>query len=73
MKVYLSNISLEEGLKKYINEILSLKKIDTKFIDVDKSLNKVASDAVFAKLSSPFYNCSAMDGVAVKSKPYIHG
>lgn len=68
MKRYLSNISLEEGLKKYTNEILSLKKIDTKFIDVDKCLNKVTSDAVFAKLSSPFYNCSAMDGVAVKSK-----
>ncbi|MGL4912388.1 MAG: molybdopterin biosynthesis protein [Romboutsia sp.] len=64
---YLTNIPLEEGLNRYLQEIKYLNPLKSEYIDIDKCLNKVTSSAVYANLSSPFYNCSAMDGVAVKS------
>lgn len=68
MGKYLTNIALEEGLKKYIDKIKELRELETEYVDVEKSLNKMTCEAIYANLSSPFYNCSAMDGVAVKSK-----
>ncbi|WP_330408614.1 molybdopterin biosynthesis protein [Romboutsia weinsteinii] len=68
MNKYLSNVPLEEGLEKYLSVLKNSRVRDTEYIDIEESLNRMSSDAVYAKLSSPFYNCSAMDGVAVKSK-----
>ena len=68
MGKYLSNIPLQEGIKKYC-EFLDINKLrDTEYIDVEKSLNRMSSEAIYANLSAPFYNCSAMDGIAVKSE-----
>ncbi|MCR8744798.1 molybdopterin biosynthesis protein [Romboutsia lituseburensis] len=68
MGKYLMNIPLEDGLNKYLNEIKDLKNLEGEFIDIDNCLNKVTCEPVYSKLSSPFYNCSAMDGIAVKAK-----
>ncbi|HSQ87584.1 molybdopterin biosynthesis protein [Romboutsia sp.] len=65
---YLTNIALDDGLKQYLKEIESLKQLETEHVEIEKCLNKTSCDAVYAKLSSPFYNCSAMDGVAVKAE-----
>ena len=66
MGKYLSNIPLQEGIEKYC-KFLDINKIrDTEYIDVEKSLNRMSSEAIYANLSAPFYNCSAMDGIAVK-------
>ncbi|WP_434798088.1 molybdopterin biosynthesis protein [Terrisporobacter vanillatitrophus] len=68
MGKYLSNIPLQEGIEKYC-EFLDINKLrETEYIDVEKSLNRMSSEAIYANLSAPFYNCSAMDGIAVKSE-----
>lgn len=49
-------------------ELLSRKyKYKTEVIPVVDSLNRVSFSAVFAKVSSPYYSASAMDGIAVKA------
>jgi len=68
MGKYLSNITLQEGMEKYC-KFLDINKLrDTEYIYVEKSLNRMSSEAIYANLSAPFYNCSAMDGIAVKSE-----
>lgn len=68
MGKYLSNIPLQEGIEKYC-EFLDINKVRyTEYIDVEKSLNRMSSEAIYANLSAPFYNCSAMDGIAVKAE-----
>ncbi|MGL5346627.1 MAG: molybdopterin biosynthesis protein [Peptostreptococcaceae bacterium] len=68
MGKYLSNIPLKEGLDGYLEILNEHKILKEEYIDVDESLNRISSEAVYANLSSPFYNCSAMDGIAVKSE-----
>lgn len=68
MGKYLSNIPLQEGIEKYC-KFLDINKVrDTEYIDVEKSLNRMSSEAIYSNLSAPFYNCSAMDGIAVKAE-----
>ena len=68
MGKYLTNITLEEGLDKYL-KLLDINKVrESEYIDVEKSLNRMSSEAIYANLSAPFYNCSAMDGIAVKAE-----
>ena len=68
MGKYLSNIPLNEGLEKYLNLLNINGMRETEYIDVEESLNRMSSEAIYAKLSAPFYNCSAMDGIAVKAE-----
>lgn len=58
---YIDNIELESALNQY-REVLRLTPgIET--ITVDRSLNRVTKSLVYAQISSPFYNASAMDGI----------
>ena len=68
MGKYLSNIPLNEGLEKYLNLLNINGMRETEYIDVEESLNRMSSEAIYANLSAPFYNCSAMDGIAVKAE-----
>lgn len=65
--VYLSNYELEEAMNIYFNKLgkLSLQKETVKTWDAN---GRVTADAVFALISSPHYNSSAMDGIAAKSE-----
>ncbi len=63
---YLTNIPLKEGLKTYLNKFTKIE-LKKESIDVEKSLGRKTSEAIYANLSNPFYNCSAMDGIAVVS------
>ncbi len=65
-KVYLSNYELNEAINIYFDK-LNLK-IQTETINTWDALGRVTSNAVFANISSPHYNSSAMDGIAVKSE-----
>jgi putative molybdopterin biosynthesis protein len=68
--IYVGNMSLEEALIKWQKALDAhgvFDGLDTE-ISVDNSLGRVAAEAVFAKRSSPFYNASAMDGIAVQFK-----
>ncbi len=67
--IYLSNFSLEDALNLYRENL----KITPCYeeIDVKDSLDKISFEGVFAKISNPFYNSSAMDGIAtVAEKTY---
>jgi putative molybdopterin biosynthesis protein len=69
-KVFLSNMELEEAIKLYLDKIspIGSKKELIKTWDAN---GRVSCSPVFSKISSPFYNSSAMDGIAVlSSKTY---
>ncbi len=68
-KIYLDNISLEEAQDNFFNRIKEAGlKPEPETIPVEDSLDRITAEAVFARLSSPHYHASAMDGVAVRSK-----
>jgi putative molybdopterin biosynthesis protein len=67
--IYLENTDLEIALKGYLErfkEELENKAVET--ISVIDSLGRVTTEPYFAKYSSPNFNASAMDGIAVKSE-----
>jgi putative molybdopterin biosynthesis protein len=68
-KKYLSNTPLAEALHIY-NEALKAANIGTPLagerIAIADALGRVTSEAVIAKISSPFYHSAAMDGYTVK-------
>ncbi len=63
---YIDNMDVEKAIKLYFKE-LSIKG-DKEIVDVRESLGRVTWGAIYAKVSSPSYNASAMDGIAVNSK-----
>lgn len=66
--IYLSNIDLREGIELYLEAFGNLKNlISSEKIPVEESIGRITKEPVFAELSSPHYNASAMDGIAVKS------
>ncbi len=68
-KKYLDNLPLADAIGKYD---AALKKADAggplggELVPVSEALGRVTSEAVIAKLSSPFYHSAAMDGYAVR-------
>jgi putative molybdopterin biosynthesis protein len=65
--VYLSNYELKEALQIYLQKLELLNtKIET--VNTWDANGRVTAKAVFAVLSSPQYNSSAMDGIACKSE-----
>ena len=68
-KIYLENTPLHEALEKWTNKLNESgvnRPLQGEFVKVIDSLGRVTAEAVFAKISSPFYHSSAMDGYAVK-------
>ena len=63
--LYLKTIPVEEAKNLY--ETALSKVLETKYetIPVIESFGRVTRHAVYAKNSSPLYNASAMDGIAV--------
>jgi putative molybdopterin biosynthesis protein len=69
-KKYLGNLPLAEAVGKY-NEALTAAGIggplDGEATPIEDALGRVTSEAVVARVSSPFYHSAAMDGYAVRS------
>ncbi|UWG95580.1 molybdopterin biosynthesis protein [Dehalobacter sp. DCM] len=66
---YLNNMELNEALQRYLEVIASLNKNqETEEIAVKDSFGRITSEAVYANISSPHYNASAMDGIALLAK-----
>lgn len=66
--LYLNNTPVEEAKKIYIDALSDLLERPRKeMVQVVESLDRVSSDAVYAKYSSPLYNCAAMDGIMLES------
>lgn len=68
-EIYLEGTSLEEALENWLlrfdTEFFS-RPLPSEIIHVKDSLGRVTAEAIIAKISSPFYHSSAMDGYAVK-------
>lgn len=68
--VYLDDRPWEEaleGLLKHLEAVGSLTPGAPEEISVEEALGRVTAEPVFARNSSPHYNASAMDGIAVDS------
>lgn len=70
-KVYLSNYELEDAIKIFFDKLGDISQ-ETEYVTTWEALGRVTAEAVFAKISSPHYNSSAMDGIAVLSSK-THG
>ena len=66
--IYLENTPLADALKLWAEKIASegVRPLEGEPVSVGDSLGRITSGAVFARLSSPFYHSSAMDGYAVR-------
>lgn len=68
-KKYLDNEPLADALRKYQDALSAAgigKPMPGESIPIADALGRVTSEAVIAKISSPFYHSAAMDGVAVR-------
>ncbi|HSN58452.1 MAG TPA: molybdopterin biosynthesis protein [Clostridiaceae bacterium] len=64
--IFLSNMELDDALKLYMKSNLPTEGNKEKISTLD-SFQRVTSMPVYSLMSSPFYNSSAMDGIAVLS------
>ena len=67
--IYLENTPLHEALTKWLRKLDSegiVRPLSGETIRVIDSLGRITAKAVIAKISSPFYHSSAMDGYAVR-------
>lgn len=65
--LYLKTIPVEEAKEKYMEALGGLIEPKIETVDVRDSLDRITASAIFARYSSPLFNASAMDGIAVKA------
>lgn len=69
--IYLETTPLKEAISVWLNRLNSedlLKPTESEIIDVRHSYKRVTAEAIIARISSPFFHSSAMDGYAVRFK-----
>jgi putative molybdopterin biosynthesis protein len=68
-EIYLEGTPLDEAQEKWLRKIASEgvgQPLSGETVQVKDSLGRITAEAVIAKISSPFYHSSAMDGYAVR-------
>jgi putative molybdopterin biosynthesis protein len=68
-KKYLDNQPLADAIRKYHDALVAAgigTPLDGERVPIGNALDRVTSEAVIAKISSPFYHSAAMDGYAVR-------
>jgi len=68
-KIYLETTPLKEAIEKWLKRLESeglLNPFSGERVKVSETLGRITAEPVIAKLSSPFYHSSAMDGYAVR-------
>lgn len=65
--IYLDTVDIEEAKEIFHAKFSELYKDKIETISVFDSLNRVLSKSIFAQISNPHYNASAMDGISVKA------
>ena len=63
--LYLSNVPVEEALTKYLTAMEGLLIPKFEEIPVEKSLERITRQAVYARCCSPLFTSAAMDGIAI--------
>ncbi|MGW8161573.1 MAG: molybdopterin biosynthesis protein [Desulfobulbales bacterium] len=72
--IYIDNMNLDEALELWERKLAAagcLKSMEPETIAVDHALGRITAEPVFARLSTPFYNAAAMDGIAVRFQDTI--
>lgn len=66
--IYIENTPLDGAVKRWADHIglHTMAPLGGEVIDAASSLGRITAQPVFARVSSPFYHSSAMDGYAVK-------
>ncbi len=68
-KIYLSNTDLEEALSVYLAKLdVILPSLNKEMIPAWEARGRMTGSPIFAKISSPNHNASAMDGIMVISE-----
>ncbi|MBI4683771.1 MAG: molybdopterin biosynthesis protein [Nitrospirae bacterium] len=68
-EIYLETTSLTEAIEKWLSRLGSedaIKPLPAETIAAKDSLGRITAEPLMAKVSSPFYHSSAMDGYAVR-------
>lgn len=63
--LYLTNLSAEEALAKYMKALDGLLVTKTELVPVTAALDRITAQSVYARYNSPLYDSAAMDGIAV--------
>ncbi len=63
--LYLKTIPVEEAREKYFTALEPVLSIKLETVPVTEALDRITSTAIYARYSSPLFNASAMDGIAV--------
>ncbi|MFQ6043143.1 MAG: molybdopterin biosynthesis protein, partial [Candidatus Poribacteria bacterium] len=66
-KRYLKKTSLNEALELFFKHPALAKLTESEDVPTPDALGRITAEPVFARISSPHYHCSAMDGVAVRA------
>ena len=66
--LYLKTIPVEEAREKYFERVREIIEPKTESVPVIDSLDRVTKSAIYARYSSPLFNASAMDGIAVRAE-----
>lgn len=67
--IYLSNMELSEAIRQLSEAYASAgAPLGTEYVPVPEVLDRVTAAPVFARMSAPFFNASAMDGIAVRAE-----
>lgn len=66
--IYLDNMLLKDALENWQKLLDKTVNADSETIDIIDSVGRISCVAIFATNSSPHYNASAMDGIAVKAE-----
>ena len=65
-KRYLKKTPLKEAKELFLAKV-EPSRVGNEFIAVDKALDRITAEPVFAKISSPHYHAAAMDGICVRA------
>ena len=63
--LYLDTVPVEEAIRRYSEALTGLCEPQYETIPVKDALHRITKEAIYAKVSSPLFNASAMDGIAV--------
>lgn len=67
-KIYLDNIPLEEARERFFSALELPSPLPQEIVSVEDSLGRVTGAPAYARISSPHYHSSAMDGIAVRAE-----
>ena len=69
--IYLSKLTLKDAREKFYKNLLNHKlaqPLKGELVSTEDSLGRVTAEPIFAKISSPYYQAAAMDGVVVRAR-----